>query len=89
VKAITCLFVTEDTGKQALPVKFQKMEEKKENKSQAIVEVINSESLKITGNFILQDQQRNKESKPEEEVYLCRCGRSSDKPFCDGSHKNR
>jgi CDGSH-type Zn-finger protein len=65
------------------------MEEKKENKSQAIVEVIDSGPLKIAGNFILIDLQRDKESKPEEDVYLCRCGRSSDKPYCDESHKNR
>ncbi len=62
------------------------MEDKKEQKPDANVEIIDSGPLRITGNFILKDLQRDKESVPGE-VYLCRCGKSSDKPFCDGSHK--
>jgi len=61
------------------------MEDKKEQKPDANVEIIDSGPLRITGNFILKDLQRDKESVPGE-VYLCRCGKSSDKPFCDGSH---
>ena len=88
MKAIISLFVTGGTGKRVLPVNNQKMEEKKENKSQAEIEVINSGPLRITGNFILKDLQRDKESVPGE-VFLCRCGRSANKPFCDESHKKR
>jgi len=62
------------------------MEDKKEQKPDAEVEIIDSGPLRISGNFILKDLQRDKESVPGE-VYLCRCGKSSDKPFCDESHK--
>lgn len=27
------------------------------------------------------------ETKEEKAVYLCRCGGSSNKPFCDGTHR--
>jgi hypothetical protein len=62
------------------------MEEKKEHKSQAIVEVIDFGPLKITGNFIIKDIKRDKEDSPGE-VLLCRCGKSGKKPYCDESHK--
>jgi CDGSH iron-sulfur domain-containing protein 3 len=64
------------------------MKENKEKKSEAVIEVIVSGPLKISGNFILKDLKRNDESAPGE-ILLCRCGKSSSKPFCDGSHKNR
>jgi CDGSH-type Zn-finger protein len=64
------------------------MEEVKENRSQALIEVIESGPLKISGNFILKDLKRDTESAPGE-VWLCRCGRSSTKPFCDESHKTK
>lgn len=62
------------------------MEENKERKSQATIEVIEYGPLKITGNFLLKDLKRDKEDSPGE-VLLCRCGKSGNKPFCDESHK--
>jgi CDGSH iron-sulfur domain-containing protein 3 len=53
----------------------------------AIVEVIDGGPLKITGQIILKDQKKAIEVSPEE-VFLCRCGRSCNKPYCDESHKN-
>ena len=39
----------------------------------------------VSGNFEVNDGEGN--SFPVEgEAYLCRCGQSDDKPFCDGSH---
>lgn len=62
------------------------MEENKEKKSQAIVEVLDFGPLVITGNFLLKDIKRNTEDSPKE-VRLCICGKSGNKPYCDESHK--
>jgi CDGSH-type Zn-finger protein len=45
-------------------------------------------SLKVEGDFEIVDMEGNKYGlQGRELVSLCRCGRSSNKPFCDGSHK--
>jgi hypothetical protein len=75
-----------NTGKSDLLVKDFSMEENNNLKPKAVVEVLDFGPLKITGNFILKDLQRNNESSPAE-VKLCRCGRSADKPHCDDSCK--
>ena len=61
------------------------MTENQTSKSQATVEVKEGGPLKISGNFILKDIARNFEKTPGE-IWLCRCGKSSDKPYCDNSH---
>jgi len=64
------------------------MEDNKENKSQAIIEIIGFGPMKISGNFLLKDLKRGKEESPIE-VKLCICGKSGNKPYCDDSHKNK
>ena len=42
--------------------------------------------IKVSGKFNIIDEKGN----PVEasgDVWLCRCGHSSNKPFCDGTHK--
>jgi CDGSH iron-sulfur domain-containing protein 3 len=47
-------------------------------------------SLKVEGPFELLDHQGQplptREGKP---TYLCRCGKSANAPFCDGSHNRQ
>jgi CDGSH-type Zn-finger protein len=62
------------------------MEEKKEFKPQAVIEIEDNGPIKITGNILLSDSKRNIMDSPVE-VYLCRCGKSGNKPYCDESHK--
>jgi CDGSH iron-sulfur domain-containing protein 3 len=42
--------------------------------------------LVVSGDFQIIDADGNEYPK-KEKVYLCRCGLSNKKPFCDGSHK--
>ena len=51
------------------------------------ITVVNNGSLRIEGDFEVVDQ----DGKPfglagRTKLSLCRCGQSSNKPFCDGSH---
>jgi CDGSH-type Zn-finger protein len=62
------------------------MEENKEKKSQAVIEVTDFGPLLVSGNFILKDIKRDKEESPVE-IKLCICGKSGNKPYCDESHK--
>lgn len=52
------------------------------------ITVLSNGSLKIDGDFEITDKEGNiynLQGRPI--VSLCRCGRSTNKPFCDGSHK--
>ena len=62
------------------------MKEIDESQIKTEVEIIDLGPLRIKGNFILKDLKRDKESIPGE-VFLCRCGKSGNKPYCDDSHK--
>jgi CDGSH-type Zn-finger protein len=46
-------------------------------------------SLKLEGDFEIVDKTGARyDLGGREQVSVCRCGRSQNKPFCDGSHKN-
>jgi hypothetical protein len=68
--------------------KIIEMEEIKQNKAHVIVEVLDSGPIKITGKIFINDMQRSTEDSPTE-VWLCRCGKSGNKPYCDESHKTK
>lgn len=54
------------------------------------ITVNNNGSLRVEGEFEIVDMQGNTYGlQGREIVSLCRCGRSNNKPFCDGSHKGQ
>lgn len=56
------------------------------------IQVIDEGPLKITGflNAEIVDDDGNPIPTDGDDVqFLCRCGHSSDKPWCDGTHKTR
>ena len=42
----------------------------------------------VSGAVDVVDAQGNPTPSNEDPIYLCRCGQSKDKPFCDASHKS-
>lgn len=51
------------------------------------IKVCNNGPYEVTGPVDLVDFEGASYTRAEEPVYLCRCGRSANKPFCDGTHK--
>lgn len=62
------------------------MEGNDKKDSVAIVEVIDNGPVKITGQIVLRDLKKDT-TETVTEVYLCRCGHSCIKPYCDDSHR--
>jgi CDGSH-type Zn-finger protein len=58
---------------------------KEEKPTETIIEVIENGPLKITGFINITDPVRGIKLECAE-IYLCRCGHSSNKPYCDESH---
>jgi CDGSH-type Zn-finger protein len=54
----------------------------------ADVQVMATENgpYKVTGPIELVDHEGNAISVPGQTAFLCRCGGSTNKPFCDGTH---
>lgn len=77
-----------DTEKSVSSVNIYNMEEKKMNKTRVIVEDIVTGPLIISGNIRIKDVKTGKEEL-HTEVWLCRCGKSENKPYCDSSHKKK
>jgi CDGSH-type Zn-finger protein len=52
------------------------------------VQIVPTENgpYKVTGPIELLDPDGNAIPVPHHTVFLCRCGGSSSKPFCDGTH---
>jgi len=63
-----------------------KMNEQKEQTTQATVQVSKGGPYLVKGKFVFVRTDGKEEIK-EGSVALCRCGGSNNKPFCDGTHR--
>jgi CDGSH-type Zn-finger protein len=53
----------------------------------ATVRVLSNGPLMVQGEVEVVDAEGKPHSRSGDTLYLCRCGASGRKPFCDGSHK--
>lgn len=52
------------------------------------ITVNNNGSLKVEGDFEMVDKDGNPyQLNGKSTIFICRCGLSNNKPYCDGSHK--
>lgn len=60
-------------------------EQNKSVQSESIVETVPNGPLLVYGNIVVKDSNGN-ETRKNKVTAFCRCGASSNKPFCDGTH---
>jgi CDGSH-type Zn-finger protein len=60
--------------------------ENKEKRHPAEAWILKDGPIMLRGNFTFKDSS-GKITQGEQELYICRCGGSSNKPFCDETHK--
>lgn len=51
------------------------------------ITVLKDGPIEVAGPIAMIDATGAAQPPPETPVYLCRCGQSATKPFCDGSHR--
>ncbi|MBI3785844.1 MAG: CDGSH iron-sulfur domain-containing protein [Deltaproteobacteria bacterium] len=54
--------------------------------SEVRIKVLKDGPYEVKGAFQLVDAKRASFNLNEDPIYLCRCGKSATKPFCDGTH---
>lgn len=55
--------------------------------SQMTIRVLKNGPYEVKGRPAISDYEGSAYERADEPVYLCRCGQSGSKPFCDGMHK--
>jgi len=54
--------------------------------AEVLIKTLKNGPLQVRGPIKLADASDATFKLAKDPVYLCRCGHSADKPFCDGSH---
>lgn len=55
--------------------------------AQVTIRALKNGPYEVSGKPALTDAERAAYPSDEDPIYLCRCGHSANKPFCDGTHK--
>ncbi len=51
------------------------------------VKAVKDGPLQVSGGVNVEDASGDEKAFDNNDAWLCRCGASKDKPYCDGSHK--
>lgn len=55
--------------------------------SDVVIKIAKNGSYDVMGKVTILDPEGNEIPYDGDQIWLCRCGHSTTKPFCDGSHR--